>query len=111
MYTHRETGRKISSVRVPEQNQFVGLFQGESLSDEEKDKEEEDEEEEEKPEENDDDGFFVGHGVLGKDEIHPGKILSKSVTLTLITATRVWYQLERIWTENQNDAELVGPIN
>ena len=110
MYTHRETGREISSVRVPEQNQFVGLFQGESLSDEEKDKEE-DEEEEEKPEENDDDGFFVGHGVLGKDEIHPGKIQSKSVTRTLITATRVWYQLERIWTENQNDAELVGPIN
>lgn len=91
MYSHRETGRKFSSVRVPEQNQFVGLFQGESLSDEEKDKEEEDEEEEEKPEENDDDGFFVGHGVLGKDEIHPGKIQSKSVVkrLTLVTATRV----------------------
>ncbi len=39
--------------------------QGESLSDEEKDKEEE----EEAGEEDDDDGFFVGHGVLDKDEM------------------------------------------
>ena len=42
------------------------------MSDEEKDEEEE-EEEDEKGEDNEDDGFFVGHGVLGKDEIHPGK--------------------------------------
>ena len=41
--------------------------QGESLSDEEKDKEE-DEKEDEKCDE-DDDGFFVGHGVLDKDEL------------------------------------------
>lgn len=47
--------------------------QGESLSDEEKDKEEDEEEQEEKGEDNDDDdGFFVGHGVLGKDELHAG---------------------------------------
>lgn len=42
------------------------------MSDEEKDKEEDEEEEEEKAEENDDDGFFVGHGVLGEDELHAG---------------------------------------
>ena len=42
--------------------------QGESLSDEEKDKEEDEKEDEEKLEE-DDDGFFVGHGVLDKDEL------------------------------------------
>ena len=44
------------------------------MSDEEKDKEEDEdeEEEEEKSEENEDDGFFVGHGVLGKDELHAG---------------------------------------
>ena len=41
--------------------------QGESLSDEEKDNEE-DEKEDEKLDE-DDDGFFVGHGVLDKDEL------------------------------------------
>ena len=41
------------------------------MSDEEKDKEE-DEEEEEKVDETEDDGFFVGHGVLAKDELHPG---------------------------------------
>ena len=40
--------------------------QGESLSDEEKDKEEEEDDAED---EEDDDGFFVGHGVLDKDEI------------------------------------------
>jgi hypothetical protein len=52
-------------------------FQGESLSDEEKDKEDEEDEEEEKGENNeDDDGFFVGHGVLGKDELHPGAKLN-----------------------------------
>ncbi len=56
-------------------------MQGESLSDEEKDKEE-DEEEKEEAEDNDDDGFFVGHGVLGKDEIHPGKDRLKQGTLT-----------------------------
>jgi hypothetical protein len=49
-------------------------LQGESLSDEEKDKEEE-EEEEEKCDDNEDDGFFVGHGVLGKDELHAGKVI------------------------------------
>ena len=38
--------------------------QGESLSDEEKDKEDEEEETED-----DNDGFFVGHGVLDKDEL------------------------------------------
>jgi hypothetical protein len=43
------------------------------LSDEEKDKEEEEDEEDEKADDNEDDGFFVGHGVLAKDEIHPGK--------------------------------------
>ncbi len=43
--------------------------QGESLSDEEKDKEEEEVEVGEQ-EEDDDDGFFVGHGVLDKDEIN-----------------------------------------
>ena len=42
--------------------------QGESLSDEEKDQEE-DEKEDEKLDEDDDDGFFVGHGVLDKDEL------------------------------------------
>ena len=42
---------------------------GESLSDEEKDKEE-DEKEDEKMEDDDDDGFFVGHGVLDKDELN-----------------------------------------
>ena len=41
--------------------------QGESLSDEEKDKEDD---EEPPQDEDDDDGFFVGHGVLDKDEIH-----------------------------------------
>ena len=40
--------------------------EGESLSDEEKDKEEE----EMKEDDDDDDGFFVGHGVLDKDEAH-----------------------------------------
>ena len=40
---------------------------GESLSDEEKDKEEDDEPQ---ADEDDDDGFFVGHGVLDKDELH-----------------------------------------
>ena len=44
------------------------------MSDEEKDKEEDEEEEEEKVDETEDDGFFVGHGVLGKDELHPGWI-------------------------------------
>jgi len=54
---------------------FFDALKGESLSDEEKDKEEEDDEENDKAENNDedeDDGFFVGHGVLGKDELHPG---------------------------------------
>ena len=41
--------------------------EGESLSDEEKDKEED---QEMKEEDDDDDGFFVGHGVLDKDEAH-----------------------------------------
>merc|ERR1719412_1167607 len=41
--------------------------EGESLSDEEKDKEED---EELKDAEDDDDEFFVGHGVLDKDEAH-----------------------------------------
>ena len=41
--------------------------EGESLSDEEKDKEEE---QDMKEEEEDDDGFFVGHGVLDKEEAH-----------------------------------------
>ncbi len=41
--------------------------QGESLSDEEKDKEEDEGEQED---DDDDDGFFVGHGVLDKDEIN-----------------------------------------
>merc|ERR1712226_541364 len=40
--------------------------QGESLSDEENDVEED----EEKEDEDDNDGFFVGHGVLDKDEAH-----------------------------------------
>ena len=44
------------------------------MSDEEKDKEEDEEEEEEKVDETEDDGFFVGHGVLAKDELHPGWI-------------------------------------
>lgn len=43
-------------------------FQGESLSDEEKDKEE-DENDAAKEDDDDDDGFFVGHGVLDKDEL------------------------------------------
>lgn len=41
--------------------------QGESLSDEEKDKEEDEKDAEDEVE--DDDGFFVGHGVLDKDEL------------------------------------------
>ena len=41
--------------------------EGESLSDEEKDKEED---QDMKEEDDDDDGFFVGHGVLDKDEAH-----------------------------------------
>ena len=47
--------------------------QGESLSDEEKDMEE-DEKEAEKDADADqeDDGFFVGHGVLDKDEVNGG---------------------------------------
>lgn len=45
-------------------------FLGESLSDEEKDKEEDEKEgDKDKDEEDDDDGFFVGHGVLDKDEL------------------------------------------
>lgn len=43
--------------------------QGESLSDEEKDKEEDENEARDEKEEDDDDGFFVGHGVLDKDEL------------------------------------------
>ena len=43
--------------------------QGESLSDEEKDKEEDEKEADEGADEDDDDGFFVGHGVLDKDEL------------------------------------------
>lgn len=42
--------------------------QGESLSDEEKDKEEDEKDEKEDQDDNDD-GFFVGHGVLDKDEL------------------------------------------
>ncbi|CAB4058101.1 CHAF1A [Lepeophtheirus salmonis] len=42
--------------------------QGESLSDDDDDKDKE-EEEEDAQEEEDDDGFFVGHGVLDKEEI------------------------------------------
>lgn len=42
---------------------------GESLSDAENDKEDDDDDEE-VAEEDEDDGFFVGHGVLDKDEIH-----------------------------------------
>ena len=41
--------------------------EGESLSDEEKDKEED---QDMKEEDDDDDGFFVGHGVLDKEEAH-----------------------------------------
>ena len=41
--------------------------EGESLSDEEKDKEED---QDMKEEDEDDDGFFVGHGVLDKEEAH-----------------------------------------
>ena len=47
---------------------FAILSVGESLSDEEKDKEEDDQFKDE--DDDDDDGFFVGHGVLGKDEMH-----------------------------------------
>ena len=47
---------------------FAILSVGESLSDEEKDKEEDDQFKDE--DDDDDDGFFVGHGVLGKDELH-----------------------------------------
>jgi chromatin assembly factor 1 subunit A len=43
--------------------------QGESLSDEEKDKEEDEVEEQNDKDDEDDDGFFVGHGVLDKDEL------------------------------------------
>merc|ERR1719412_2547655 len=42
--------------------------EGESLSDEEKDKEEDEEVKEEDDDE--DDGFFVGHGILDKEEAH-----------------------------------------
>ncbi len=43
--------------------------EGESLSDEEKDKEEDENEADKDEDDNDDDGFFVGHGVLDKDEL------------------------------------------
>ncbi|XP_059090236.1 chromatin assembly factor 1 subunit A-B-like [Tigriopus californicus] len=43
---------------------------GESLSDAENDKEDDDDDDGEIADEDEDDGFFVGHGVLDKDEIH-----------------------------------------
>ena len=42
---------------------------GESLSDEEKDMEEDEKEDVKDVDEQDDDGFFVGHGVLDKNEL------------------------------------------
>ena len=46
--------------------------QGESLSDEEKDMEEDEKEDGKDVDEQDDDGFFVGHGVLDKNELKGG---------------------------------------
>ncbi len=54
------------------------------MSDEEKDKEEEEEEEEEKCDDNEDDGFFVGHGVLGKDELHAGILVGIIILRSVI---------------------------
>ena len=47
----------------------VTSLSGESLSDEEKDMEEDEKEDGKDVDEQDDDGFFVGHGVLDKNEL------------------------------------------
>merc|ERR1712223_2237663 len=66
---------------------------GESLSDEEKDNEEEPEEDED-----DDDGFFVGHGVLDKDEAHliesDDESLSKNIETSMKSRDRLEEDLE-----------------
>merc|ERR1712223_1913223 len=62
---------------------------GESLSDEEKDNEEEPEEDED-----DDDGFFVGHGVLDKDEAHLIESDDESLPKNIETSMKSRDQLE-----------------
>ena len=47
----------------------VTFLSGESLSNEEKDMEEDEKEDGKDVDEQDDDGFFVGHGVLDKNEL------------------------------------------
>ena len=62
-------GSTSYEIQILDLIKSVTFLSGESLSDEEKDMEEDEKEDGKDVDEQDDDGFFVGHGVLDKNEL------------------------------------------